>query len=118
MLTILKSREQHVAKMMALYQERAVLARQAAEMAMRSATAGTGTSGMPGNDDNSNMCVLMRHGYLYCARSLVAVHRVLECVKVSEPSGILFPLRHLGQIFPRATSVWHITRITMGTRSP
>ena len=81
-ITILKSREQHVAKMMALYQERAVLARQAAEMAMRSATAGAGASGMLGNDDNSNMGVLMRHGYLYCARSLVAVHRVLECVKV------------------------------------
>ena len=71
--------------MMALYQERAVLARQAAEMAMRSASAGASTSGMPGYEDNSNMSVLMRHGYLYCARSLVAVHRVLECVKVCEP---------------------------------
>eukprot|EP00195_Chlamydomonas_chlamydogama_P013583 CAMPEP_0202891622 /NCGR_PEP_ID=MMETSP1392-20130828/1634_1 /ASSEMBLY_ACC=CAM_ASM_000868 /TAXON_ID=225041 /ORGANISM="Chlamydomonas chlamydogama, Strain SAG 11-48b" /LENGTH=885 /DNA_ID=CAMNT_0049575427 /DNA_START=214 /DNA_END=2871 /DNA_ORIENTATION=+ len=82
-MTILKSRDQHVNKMISLYSERAVLMRQAADMAIRSATTGTGmTAGsMVSADDNSNMGVLMRHGYLYCARNMVALHRVLEFVK-------------------------------------
>ena len=84
-MTILKSREQHVAMMMSLYQERAVLCRQAGEMAMKSSSISTGFPGLgmgSAPDDNSNMGVLMRHGYLYCARNMVALHRVLELVRV------------------------------------
>ena len=85
--SILKSREQHVATMMSLYQERAVLCRQAGEMAVKSSSTSTGLLGIGLGavpDDNSNMGVLMRHGYLYCARNMVALHRVLELVRVSQ----------------------------------
>jgi hypothetical protein len=94
-VTILKSREQHVATMMSLYQERAVLCRQAGEMAIKSSSTSTGFPGLglAGPDDNSNMGVLMRHGYLYCARNMVALHRVLELVKVrlTTPGQETFP---------------------------
>ncbi len=83
-MTILKSREQHVATIMSLNQERAVLCRQAAEMAIKSASTSNGAVGIGagGAEDTSSMGVLMRHGYLYCARNMVALHRVLDLVKV------------------------------------
>ncbi|GAX84580.1 hypothetical protein CEUSTIGMA_g12001.t1 [Chlamydomonas eustigma] len=79
-LSILKSRELHVATILSLYQERAVLCRQSAEIAMKSSTTSLSVLG-GGHEDNSNMGVLMRHGYLYCARNMVALHRVLELIK-------------------------------------
>jgi hypothetical protein len=64
-----------------------VLCRQAGEMAVKSSSTSTGILGIglgAAPDDNSNMGVLMRHGYLYCARNMVALHRVLELVRVSK----------------------------------
>jgi hypothetical protein len=81
--SILKSRELHVATILSLYQERAVLCRQSTEIAMKSSTTGLGLQGI-GDENNSNMGVLMRHGHLYCARNMVALHRVLELVKVRD----------------------------------
>lgn len=81
-ITILRSREAHVQKMMGLFQERALLMRQAAELALSAATVESGRSLMP--DGQSTLAILMRHGYLYCARNMVSMHKIAETVKVSE----------------------------------
>lgn len=78
--TILRSRMAHVEKMVSIYQERAGFAKQAAELAMMSATTGQARVGY---EDHSMMGVLLRHGYLYCARYMVTVHRITELIRVS-----------------------------------
>eukprot|EP00197_Chlamydomonas_leiostraca_P004150 CAMPEP_0202870920 /NCGR_PEP_ID=MMETSP1391-20130828/17196_1 /ASSEMBLY_ACC=CAM_ASM_000867 /TAXON_ID=1034604 /ORGANISM="Chlamydomonas leiostraca, Strain SAG 11-49" /LENGTH=628 /DNA_ID=CAMNT_0049551595 /DNA_START=52 /DNA_END=1935 /DNA_ORIENTATION=- len=78
--TILRSRMLHVEKMMVIYQERAQYAKQASELALMSATIGQARTGF---EDHSMMGVLLRHGYLYCARYMVTVHRLTELIRES-----------------------------------
>ncbi len=79
MLSILHARELHVAKMQLLLQERATIARQAAELT--SAACNTNPSGVLA-DDVSNMSVLIQHGYLYFARNALLLQRVVDMFKV------------------------------------
>lgn len=76
-LSILKAREHHLAKMQVLLQERAAIARQAAELTMAA------TAQAPGMlEDVSNMSVLVQHGYLYFARNALLLHKMTELIKV------------------------------------
>eukprot|EP00198_Chlamydomonas_reinhardtii_P011264 XP_001700601.1 predicted protein [Chlamydomonas reinhardtii] len=79
-LSILHARELHVAKMQILLQERATIARQAAELTQ--AACSTSPAGM-GAEEVSNMSVLIQHGYLYFARNALLLQRVVEMFKES-----------------------------------
>lgn len=76
-VSILHARHMHVQKMQALLQERAAIARQAAEV-----TAAAFSSNPMISDDVSNMSVLIQHGYLYFARNALLLQRVVEMFKV------------------------------------
>ncbi len=77
-LSILRARELHIAKMQLLLQERATIARQAAELT----TAACSTSPTGLLDEVSNMTVLTQHGYLYFARNALLLQRVVDMFKV------------------------------------
>lgn len=93
-LLVMKSRESHIAAMLSLFQERAVLCRQAADLAVKAATTNkfAPPGGPPGSlqgpaDDGSMLWVLMKYGYMYCAHNMVALHRILELLKVRAGAG-------------------------------
>ncbi|EFJ40496.1 hypothetical protein VOLCADRAFT_99696 [Volvox carteri f. nagariensis] len=77
-LSILHARELHVHKMQMLLQERAAIARQAAEL-----TAAACSSNPMMLDEVSNMTVLVQHGYLYFARNALLLQRVVDMFKES-----------------------------------
>ncbi|KXZ44481.1 hypothetical protein GPECTOR_67g321 [Gonium pectorale] len=79
-LSILHARELHVAKMQVLLQERATMARQAAELT--AAACSTGPGGML-VEEVSNMSVLIQHGYLYFARNALLLQRIVDMFKES-----------------------------------
>ncbi|GFR50111.1 hypothetical protein Agub_g12259, partial [Astrephomene gubernaculifera] len=79
-LSILHARELHVNKMQVLLQERATIARQAAELT--AAACSTNPAGML-LDEVSNMQVLIQHGYLYFARNALLLQRVVDMFKES-----------------------------------
>ncbi|GIM07602.1 hypothetical protein Vretimale_11674 [Volvox reticuliferus] len=77
-LSILNARDLHLQKMQALLNERAILARQAADL-----TAATCSTNPVMSDDVSNVAVLMQHGYLYFARNALLLQRVVDMFKES-----------------------------------
>lgn len=85
--SILRSRESHVAAMMSLYMERAVLCKQASDMASKSASTSSilsPNSSLYAEEDSSTMGLLMKYGYLWCAQSTVALNRVLDLIKENQ----------------------------------
>ncbi|GLC36722.1 hypothetical protein PLESTB_000789800 [Pleodorina starrii] len=77
-LSILHARELHVHKMQLLLQERATIARQAAEL-----TAAACTNNPMMMEEVSNVSVLIQHGYLYFARNALLLQRVVDMFKES-----------------------------------
>jgi hypothetical protein len=93
-MTILRSRIAHLDKLMTLYHERAALGRQALEAAtaMHSGPAPGLAAGFQGGGgaDDSMLSVLMKQGYLSCARHVVNLSRIMEMFKVREARGGAF----------------------------
>lgn len=103
-ITILRSRMTHVDKMMGIYQERMQYAKQVAELAFMSAS--TGQPQRLGMEDHSMMGVLLRHGYLYCAKYMVTVHRLMDLIKVGRSGFDEAWVKVVGiRVFPRAPRV-------------
>ncbi len=80
---ILRTRHAHVGKLMDIYAHRAQLARQLAELCAQSCA-----PQRMGGEEHSVHSVLLRHGYLYCARGTVALHQQMELIRVRRSASL------------------------------
>src|SRR4051812_2593117 len=79
---ILRARTMHIDKLIGLYNERAVIANKAAGLA--NSMQGPPVHGrLMGAPESGVLSVLMRHGYLYCARHVVTMHKIMDALQVS-----------------------------------